>query len=558
MEYFTKVIGMHLLKNHISRDPIIDWFEIQNVRNTLFNKDKNNYFRKYILNETINYKTNFLNNLKNKLLDIHPNNIVYENTGVNETIHLLKNKYPIIFKPNLISEKYNVHVSVDIIILKRLFLDVFKDIKNVNMKSIKNSNYIIINIIPEIVQFKTDKKTLQKNEIINFNECCLYVFNSALKQYMERPDIGFIFAKGYKLKNSFLEKKEHIGLVKFDDNIRWKIINAVNWLNRLKTNTYIMNYKDVPCIELYPNMNFKNTEYQDEKKKIAERIKEITLIWRISYEERCELVKNGIKTWDNIYLINNLYDLKDSNTKNIQEKIIHMNLQDEILIQPRRELTNNFKEILKFSDNEYILDIESLIHLEEKTNYFNDIIEKDKATICIIGSVHLQDNLFKSFQDFTINNLSIAEEKNIIINWLNSLKACDNGFVKIYHWGHAEKTYIHTMKSKFLDIRFPKMILIDLLDFFKNEPIIIKDCFNFGLKNVGKALYNHKFISTTWDSTDNGLDAMIQFKEICEQNKDKNIPLKRYTDISDIVNYNRIDCIVLTEILMFLRKRYLL
>ena len=51
---------------------------------------------------------------------------------------------------------------------------------------------------------------------------------------------------------------------------------------------------------------------------------------------------------------------------------------------------------------------------------------------------------------------------------------------------------------------------------------------------------------------------MIQFKEICEKNKDKNIPLKRYTDISDIVNYNRIDCIVLTEILMFLRKRYLL
>ena len=114
------------------------------------------------------------------------------------------------------------------------------------------------------------------------------------------------------------------------------------------------------------------------------------------------------------------------------------------------------------------------------------------------------------------------------------------------------------MKQKYPDIVFPKMILIDLLEIFKNEPIIIKNCFNFGLKNIGKSLYKYKFISTTWSSTDNGLDAMIRFKEICEENIGKDIPLKRYTDISDIIHYNKIDCIVLTEILMFLRKRYLL
>ena len=117
MEYFAKTINMNLLRNHISRDPIIDWFEIQNLRNTIISKDKNNYFRKYILNETINYKNNFLKNLRQKLLEAHPNNTIYENIGVNETIHLLKNKYPVIFKPNLISEKYNIHVSVDIIIM---------------------------------------------------------------------------------------------------------------------------------------------------------------------------------------------------------------------------------------------------------------------------------------------------------------------------------------------------------------------------------------------------------------------------------------------------------
>ena len=49
---------------------------------------------------------------------------------------------------------------------------------------------------------------------------------------------------------------------------------------------------------------------------------------------------------------------------------------------------------------------------------------------------------------------------------------------------------------------------------------------------------------------------MIQFKEICKANT-KNIPLKRYIDIKNIVEYNRIDCQVLYEIVDLLRNKYL-
>ena len=230
MEYYTKIISMNLLKNHINNDPIIDFFEISNIRNTIYTKDKNSYFRKFILNETILYKRNFLNNFKKKLLEKHPNNIIYENIGVNDTLHLIKNEYPVIFKPLLISNKYNINVSVDILINKRLFIEVFDTIKNINLQSINNSEYLIINVIPEIVNFKSDRKTLQKNDIITFNECELYVFNSALKEIIYRSDIGFIFAKGYKYKNNLQEKKANIALVKFDDALRWKIIHAVNWI----------------------------------------------------------------------------------------------------------------------------------------------------------------------------------------------------------------------------------------------------------------------------------------------------------------------------------------
>ena len=170
MQYYSTIINMKLLKNHINNDPIVDWFEIQNLRNTVYNKDKNDYFRKYILNETILYKQNFLKKFKQLILNIYPKNIIYEKTNVNETISLIKKEYPLIINPTLISKKYNISVSVDILITKRLFKEVFKYINNVNFSNIKDTDYLIINILPEIVQFKSDKKTLQKNEIINFNE----------------------------------------------------------------------------------------------------------------------------------------------------------------------------------------------------------------------------------------------------------------------------------------------------------------------------------------------------------------------------------------------------
>jgi len=39
--------------------------------------------------------------------------------------------------------------------------------------------------------------------------------------------------------------------------------------------------------------------------------------------------------------------------------------------------------------------------------------------------------------------------------------------------------------------------------------------------------------------------------------KDKNIPLKRYKEVAEIIEYNKMDCVILMEILQYLRKKYL-
>ena len=115
----------------------------------------------------------------------------------------------------------------------------------------------------------------------------------------------------------------------------------------------------------YINMNYKESEWEIEKHKLAVKIKEITLVWNITYEERCNYVKNGIKCWDDNRLINNL---KESKKKDIQERMIHMNKTNEILIYPRKSIILlRLKSVLEL-DGIYF-DVESFLTFDQKQGF---------------------------------------------------------------------------------------------------------------------------------------------------------------------------------------------
>jgi len=558
MEYLSNIREFKLLRNYINNDPVCDYFKLQSHlnNNQHFEKDVNNYFNKYVNKISSDYINNFLDNIIERSNHIYINkcNIIFNKfNNIEQTINKIHNNIPLIINPILLNDKYKLIVKCDFMIKKELFMKIFSNIKNISFNTIKKNDYLIINIVPEILSFKKGCREIMNSYNVFYNKCSLYAFNSALRKYIQRNNFYFLLGKEYKYDNVFLNKKEHIGLIIFEDTYRNKVINAIKWLNILKKNNLQL-YPTPSVLELYPNMNNKQSCWETEKKKLSKLIKEITLIWRISYEDRNHLIKIGINTWDNPYLLNNLYEFKDTNTKFIQEKIIHMNKHENLIIEPRINLSQKFKETLKINEIEFILDFESILNLEEQTNYFNDNINNKYPNICIIGIILLTNNKYHSFKDFTIDNLTIESEKNNIINWINYISKYDT--IKIYHWGHAEKTYIQNIKKRFPDIKLPNMILIDLLYYFRSEPIIIKDCFNFSLKTIGKNMYKHGLIKSTWSDTDNGLDAMIKFKQVCLENS-QNIPIKRYNEIAEIIEYNKMDCVILMEILQYLRSKYL-
>jgi len=528
MEYFSKNIHFNLLKNYILKDPVCDWFTIQEfLKNPLYKRDKENEFNKYINEKSLTFKDNLINIFKD---NIHKKSYKLVNNN-NETLDFIDKNYDLIINPCL-KNKDNIFITCDLLVKYSLFKKVYPKI---NLE-LKNNDYMIISIIYTTVEFKKDKNYIIDNNYLVYEKCKINELKKTLYEKTEKKYEAFILAKDYIYKDEKLINNENICKVE-SEKYNEIYQNSLSWIKNLKKNYKKMNILPKPTnYELYPNMNFRGSLWENEKFKLASKIKELTLVWNISIKERNLLLEKNIKSWDNPNLIPFLKNEK-------QEKLIHINNQNEIIISPRKNISYDFKIELKKNNNEIFLDIESFLSIENSLN-------NENPKIAIIGFFYNN-----KYYDYTINNYTIDDEKYLLKNFSEKLNSIDDKNIIIYHWGNAEINYFKYIYEKYPKIKFPEIKFIDVLKIFKIEPITINKVFKFGLKEIGKELYNKNLIKTTWDENDNGLESMIKFKNICC--KKKNIPIKRYLEIENILNYNLIDCKVLMEIVELLRKKYL-
>ena len=527
----------HQFKNYINRDPLSDWFDIMESKTDLYQKDKKNEFQIELETQKENYKLEFKKKFQSE-------NKFYENLNHTEILQKIKNSEEcIIYQSTLYHSKYNIYVKPDLIIHRNIFKQYFPEIQ------IDLPNYLVIDILYRVLHFNSDQTDLLNQGNIYYHKCKMFVASNCI----QKINCGFFIGKEYRTKNKILNKKENIGFFPFHNEFIISIQESIAWINKL--NKYYDNwilYPKPSVKELYPNMNRKDGNWTSEKKKLAESIKEITLVWNISFNKRCMLLEKGITKWDDPILLSNIYpyQIRDNEREFIQEKIIQINSQNNINIEPRKIKNYDFLKIIQNKKNSIILDIESVINLEEKQSYFNNQNKIEDPRICIIGTIINQDNY--PFKDFTIRYLTNQEEKKIIQYWINYLTNLFQTKIKIYHWGNAEKIYLDYMKQKYPDLNYPEFECIDLLYYFKLEPITIKGCFSYGLKAIVKQLYNLNLIQNQWEDDTTGIDAMVQILKTSKEAERKNIPIKRFTQIKKIIYYNYMDCKVIVDILQML------
>lgn len=593
----NKWISATKTKNYLLKDPVIDWLEEYYFKLNGFG-DENNIsdnrelmHEKFIINKELNLlKSTIMNKgllfeeaiykeLENKfglsnVIKVIDNYTELSSEKYNKTINYMKLGIPLILQAPLYNYNNKTFGIADIIIRSdyiNKLIDNSIDYDESKRGCIFNENYHyrVIDIKWSQLNLCCDGKRLLNSDRIPCYKSQIAIYNlivGKIQSYI--PETAYILGKSYKYEskseeycgyNPFL-KLGHINYDNFDNKYIDLTKKALIWFRDMKTNGYNWNLLTSTRDELCPNMCNKHDEpFTNIKTKLSNLKNEITNLWRISTTHRNEAFKNNIYKWSDKKLNSNILGIKQkSRLYNTINNMLEVNRNKRKKIIPTK--VKNTK--IKMNDKRYInlfIDFETLSDVfctnNEKNDgedgKFNIYNTKTNSYIFMIGMGYIENNNWK-YINYTLSDLDMNLEKDMILKFINdiyNLKKTYNNNIRIFHWSHAEKSFLENFNIKnnniisdFLnnqDIQF-----VDLYNIFINEPITIRGALSYKLKDVSNALYNLGLIKTTWNksnSINNGLTAMIEGAEYYK-NKNTNI-------INNIIQYNEIDCKVLSEII---------
>jgi hypothetical protein len=316
--------------------------------------------------------------------------------------------------------------------------------------------------------------------------------------------------------------------------------------------------------------NEKDPKYKSLKIDLSEKIYEITNIWNCGVKKRQIAHQNHIYSWNDIKCNSNNMNFNETPIAHIIDGILDINRQDKDIIRPKK---------IKYDRNKWIRapkkTLEFYLDFETFNSNFGSISNKavdcsfsdnkisydNNQYIFMIGIGYIKNKKW-IFKTFIMNRKTALDEKkmfnqfNVYINKMLRLHKKDKA--RFYHWSNAEPIIYKNFKLRHPDLKYKdnNYSFYDLNKIFTKEPVFIHGAFNFSLKNIGRALYNHKLINSNWDSDSmcsNGLSALILANNLYETIDLKDNILDQPI-MKDIIFYNEIDCKVMYEIHSYIKK----
>ncbi len=597
-------------KQEVNQDQNYNNFNISNNSN----KRKRSSSFDYIVEDGNKFEQNIIVEIKNKLeeQDELKNLIELDDVDILErykkTVGILEKKsHDIILGGILVNQTNNTYGYPDLIVtgywIKKYIVDSPEDI------SLDRSNYYIIDIKSSCISLIQSGNLVASGLLYDGYKAQIFVYTQALNQILKSNITqGFILGKNYQYSQSGTKIKVDdpfgkLGIIdyKFEEssgrNFEEKITQAVKWKDYLKENYQTLKLNPINNDLLYPNMkNPYDKNFKRIKKEISIVNKEITLLWNCGIKNRQLAWDQGIKNYDDKNLTPEILGFeKNSSRYNILNKMLTINRdksnKSNNLLFDKTSNTNNWKkkltyefyvdfetystekmygENISYTDDDYLENINTHQIYMVGVNYVENNLNKFKCFIIqFIPEIKLiqeQINLRKNLKCSPDCYIYCLSEKDLIIKFTDFINSFENKSKKninptnifdntrLIHWSNAEPVLF---KKKLIEYNLKdfKYMLpwYDLLEIFKNEknPIIIKGCFGFGLKEIIKNLNEFKFIELKWPELDDGLLSSFKAKEIYLTDMEYS---ERANNMINIVEYNYIDCVALYKILEWMRK----
>ena len=460
-------------------------------------------------------------------------------------------------------------------------------------KALPMYHYVIIDIKFSTLDLRSDGIHLLNSNSYPAYKSQLHIYNEALALIQGyKPTKAFILGRKWCYTKNGLKNKgkscfDRLGCINYetlDASYIQKTASALKWIKDVrKPEAKDWNISKTPLErkELYPNMsNYHDFPWRGVKESIAAESKEITSLWMMGIKNREVAHSKGIYEWTNSKCTVDTLGIGENSyfTKKVLGAILDINQpkytkKGKLIVSDEKVkpacIVNNEDDWQTSQTLEFFVDFETV---NDVVTDFSDLPEvKSTTLISMIGVGYICPTTEKwVYKNFTVDKLSLVDEEKICVNYVNYVeqeaKLYKVKFPKCIHWAPAERTLWngavdrHYPKSKKWDTSGQKWAWFDLLQVFRQEPIVIEGCLGFGLKAVSSALKQHGCISTGWDSGSSCLDgqgAIIGAWKAHRQAQSQGISMKNTPLMREIAKYNESDVKVLYEIITYLRENHI-
>ena len=388
---------------------------------------------------------------------------------------------------------------------------------------------------------------------------------------------SYIIGRNWNIDNSH----NSVGEIVFKEypSVFSKLEKAISWFKDLKSHGNTWTPEKPNRIELFPNMkNDRDTNWDKTKMNLAQKNKELTLLWNCGPSIRNKIVRNGIYSWDNPTL--NIDEYFGENASSIVKSMIKVNKENiDMHFNKNKGFNKYWKSnqafnLLKTQKSSNTIVIDGFIDIENTIDVKSiDTIKEDSITY-MIGLYYNYipiTNRTKTYKTqmyhktFCVDKLNTESEKTIIRDLLLFLKeySCEKHIVwRLYHYsGFEDTTLCKLMKKYNLNPEDYGITIewIDIHDIIKSHEFVFSGCFDYSLKSINKILHKLKYIpdDCIYDNSviKNGMDSVIATYKCNEMSINDNMSFNKNLIMKDIEYYNMIDCISLFHIRNFLENK---
>ena len=530
------------IKNFMIDDPINDWLnridiikikdpETRDFLLKSFCKNKS-IFNDYVNKNAAEFKKTIMAHIINKIPCVYIENMPKSHKGFLNTMENIKKSVPVIFNAVLHDYKKQIYGVADILIRADYISKLF------NMKS-NDKHYRIIEIKHTTLHLCADNINLRNTKNI-YCKGKTYMLNKILGEMQGyAPSKSYIMGKNIicKKDNKFTkcDSFERLASVDFnsDKSIRKKTALAVDWVRSLERCNDCALFPPTSD-ELRPNMCVVS-DFQTIKTAIAYKQNEITELWMCGIKNRKVAISNNIINWRaHPKITSAMLGIHGKPAETLQ-LILEYNTNNSKIIYPKKIKSKLFD--WREHQDEFFIDFETM----------PDVVN---SMIFMAGVGYFKNDQF-IYKCFIADDITVHAETKLI-NELTLFITSLSDSARLWHWSHAEKT-IYKAALVRTGVKSELNNWCDLLQIFKEEPIVVRGALNFSLKSIVHAFNMHGFIDISYKDSkvSNGLDAMCLAYNEYKANKHQESDV-----INGIKDYNEVDVKSLFYILFYLRNKH--